>query len=258
MTSTPEAELEKLAHQVSVDVEELAFLSAVPADDLRALRGQISEALFQADRHHFVKVAALSKSIPSALAAKITEFALPPMIAARTSELLDPAKAVDMVGRLSERYLANVSAVMDPARSPHIIEQIPPERIAMVARELAARQEWVVIGGFVSVVSIDGLRSSVAAFTGEQLLRIGFVLDDTARLGEISAMLTDIQVDELLAAAAESELWRELDELVANIDEAQAARLVERLAGSPDEVRAGLTGAPLSSATTTKLGLSGS
>ena len=55
----------------------------------------------------------------------MTEFALPPMIAARTAELLDPAKAAEMVGRLSDGYLADVSAAMDPTRAPEVIARIP-------------------------------------------------------------------------------------------------------------------------------------
>jgi len=233
MTTNAAAELQKLAHQTGVSTDELAFLSGVPADDLRTLRAQIGEALFQADRHYFAKVAALSKAIPASLAAKVTELALPPLIAARTTELLDPGKAVDLVGRISGKYLARVAAVMDPSRSPHVIEKMPADTIALVGRELAAKQEWVVIGGFVSYVTSAGLRASVGEFTGEQLLRIGFVLDDTARLAEIAPMLTDEQLDDTLRAAADHGLWRELDELISNIDDDQAVRLGARLAPLP-------------------------
>ncbi len=239
MSGNTAAELEKLAHQTGASPDDLEFLSGLPADDLRTLRAQIGEALFQADRHYFVKVATLSKTIPTAIAAKVTEFALPPLIAARTAELLDAGKAVDLVARISGPYLARVAAAMDPARSPHVIEKMPPDKIALVGRELAAKQEWVVIGGFVSYVTSAGLRASVGEFNGEQLLRIGFVLDDTSRLGEIAPMLTDEQVDELLQAAADHELWRELDELVGNIDDVQAARLVGRLESSPRRLRGG-------------------
>jgi len=257
MTASPE--LQKLAHQVGVKADSLGFLAGVPAEDLRALRGQIGEALFQADKHYFVKVAALSKNIPAPIAAKVTEFALPPLIAARVAELLEPNKAVDLVGRISGSYLAKVATAMDPTRSPHIIEKIPPDKVALVGRELAAQGEWVVIGGFVSTVSDAGLRSSVGVFNGEQLLRIGFVLDDTARLGEIAEMLTDKQVDEILVAAGEHQLWPELNELAANVTDAQAARLATQLAAAPDAVRAAVTGAAadgsLTTANSARLGL---
>ena len=258
MTENTAAELEKLAHQTGVLPDDLEFLAALPAKDLRTLRGQIGEALFQADRHYFVKVAALSKSIPTAIAAKVTEFALPPLIAARTAELLEPAKAVDLVARISGSYLARVAAAMDPARSPHVIEKMPPEKIALVGRELATKEAWVVIGGFVSYVTTSGLRASVGEFNGEQLLRIGFVLDDTSRLREIAPMLTDRQVDELLQAAVDQGLWRELDELVGNIDDVQAARLASRLATLEPvlaAVRSAATDGALTATTAAKLGL---
>ena len=225
----------------------------------RALRAQIGEALFQADKHYFVKVAALSKNIPSPIAAKVTEFALPPLIAARVTELLDPAKAVDLVGRISGSYLAQVAAAMDPSRSPHVIERIPSDKVAQVARELAAKGEWVVIGGFVSTVSQPGLRASVGVFTGEQLLRIGFVLDDTSRLAEIAEMLSDAQLDQLLVAAGEHDLWAELDELASNLTPAQGERLAARLAASPQATRDAVTAAAasgaLSKATAALLGI---
>lgn len=132
---------------------------------------------------------------------------------------------------------------MDPTRSPHIISRIPPDKVALVARELARQGEWVVIGGFVSTVSDVGLRASIEVFTGEQLLRIGFVLDDTARLSEVAEMLTDGQLDELLVAAAEHELWPELDEFVSNLAEDEGRRLGERLRHGPERARAAVAAA---------------
>jgi len=243
MSASSSPELQKLAHQVGADAVSLGFLAGVPAEDLRTLRGQIGEALFQADKHYFAKVAGLSKNIPAPIAAKVTEFALPPLIAARVAELLEPNKAVDLVGRISGGYLAKVAAAMDPSRAPHIISKIPPDKVALVARELAAQGEWVVIGGFVSTVSDAGLRASIGVFTGEQLLRIGFVLDDTARLGEIAEMLTDKQVDEVLGAAGEHALWPELNELAANLTDAEASRLAAQLVEAPAVVQAAVAAA---------------
>lgn len=228
----PSAEILKLAHQLGVPSSRLDFLAKVEPDELRALRGQIADALFNADKHHFSKVVAVSKIVPGALAAKITEHALSPLIAARTAELLEPARAVDMVGRLSDRYLADVSAAMDPARAPEVIAQIPPKQVAMVARELARRGEWVVMGGFVSLVSVAALRAAVAEMTGEQLLRVGFVLDDLSRLDGIAQMLSDEQLDEMLTAAIDHDLWHELDELLANLDGARSERLAARYASA--------------------------
>lgn len=236
MSDDSTAERRKLAHALGVAPERLAMLDGVPGGDLRTLRKQIGEALFQADKHHFARVAALSKAVPTALAAKLTEAVLPPLLAARTAELLEPARAVEMVTRVSERYLADVAVAMDASRAPAVIGAIPPERVARVGRELADRKEWVVIGGFVAEVGDAALRASVAAFSGEELLRVGFVLDDMSRLDDIGAMLSDDQIDQLLVAAAEHDLWDELADLLENLAPPRIARMAERFAAAGDEV----------------------
>lgn len=239
------AELEKLAHQLSVDPGELDFLGDVPLADLRSLRGQVAEMLFQADKHHFTRMAALVKAVPVAVAAKITVLAVPPLLAARTSELFEPSKAVEMVSRLPLSYLADVSAVMDPSRSPQVVAAMPPSTVAIVGAELAGRSAWVVMGAFVSYVSVPALRATVERLTGAQLLRIGFVLDDDSRLGEISEMLSTEQLDQMLAAACDESLWRELDDLLGRLDEARAERLAARYAVASVEQRAAIDAAGL-------------
>jgi hypothetical protein len=228
-----QAELRKLAHTLDVDTAALTMLKTVPVEDLRVLRAQIGEAMFQAGRPAFTRVAALSKAVPGAVAAKLTEAALPPLLAARTAELLDPARAVDMVGRLSDRYLADVSAALDPTRAPEVVAAIPLDRVATISAELARREEWVVIGGFVSHVPGDALRASVAVYTGEQLLRIGFVLDDPSKLDTIGEMLTESQVDGMLAAAPAAGLWAELGDLLEHLSARRVTRMTRRYAAAP-------------------------
>ena len=224
------AELRKLAHALDVPTERLAVVVDLPAEDLRTLRTQVSTALFEADKRYFARVAALSKAVPAAVSAKLTEAVLPPLIAARTAELLEPQRAADMVGRISEKYLAEVALRMDASRAPQVVAAIPPERVAAVARELARREEWVVIGSFVAQVTRPALAASIGQFDGGQLLRIGFVLDDVSRLDEIGGMLTEAQMDQLLAAAARDDLWAELEELVSHLSEPRLARLAARYA----------------------------
>jgi hypothetical protein len=244
--STPAAEMRKLAHQLGVDLSRIDFLESLAADDLRALRRQIGDYLFQADKHHFGKVAMVSRLVPVAIAAKVTEFALPPLIAARTAELLDPHRAAEMVGRLSDGYLADVSAAMDPARAPELIARIPPEHVSKVGAELARRGEWVVMGGFVSVVSGAALEAAVTDLTGEQLLRVGFVLDDLSRMDEIAALLSDDQLDGMLEAAVELQLWTELDGVLASLTGDQAVRIAGRYRVATAHARAEIDAAPLS------------
>jgi hypothetical protein len=231
------AELQKLAHGLDVPVEQLEMLADLEPGDVRELRQQVSDALFEAGRPAFERVAALSKAIPGGVAAKLTQAVLPPLIAARVAEVLDPDRAADMVGRLSQTYVAEVAMRMDATRAPHVVDAIPAERIGATARELARREEWVVIGGFVSAVSPAALAASVAEFSGEQLLRIGFVLDDVSRFDEIGDLLTPPQLDGILTAAAASSLWAELAELVSHLTGPRLERLAARYAEAPASVR---------------------
>jgi len=236
-------ELRKLAHALDVPAERLQMIAGLPAADLRTLRAQVGDALFQADKHYFARVAALSKAVPGAVAAKLTEAVLPPLIAARTAELLEPHRAADLVGRISEKYLAEVALRMDATRAPQVVEAIPPARVGAVAAELARREEWVVIGSFVAQVTSAALAASVAAFSGEQLLRIGLVLDDVSRMDEIGEMLTEKQIDEMLAAAAEQGLWEELAEVVSHLHPERLARLAARYAAVDAATRSAFEGA---------------
>jgi hypothetical protein len=250
MSASPQAtaELRKLAHALDVDEERVRMLAGLPPEDLRTLRAQVGEAMFQNDRHYFARMAALTKTVPGAVSAKLTEAVVPPLIAARTAELLEPKRAAELVGRISESYLADVSQFMDASRAPEIIAAIPPARVGAVAAELARRSEWVVIGGFVTQVTDEGLAASVAQFDGEQLLRIGFVLDDVSRLDDIGAMLTQGQIDGVLGAAAEFALWTEFEELLNNLGPERLARLAERYAELDPEVRAAYDAAASSGA----------
>ena len=232
------SELRKLAHVLGVAPERLEALRAVPPADLRVLRAQISDALFEADRPQFAKVAALSKAIPVPIAAKVTEHAFSPLLAARTAELVDPRKASELVARLSDRYLADVSAAMDPARAPDVVAGIPAERIARVGAELARRGDWIVIAGFIDHVTSAGLAAAVNVFTGEQLLRIGFVLDDKTRLDQVVGLISDAQLDEIYRAAEEKDLWPELDDLLEHLSPPRLARIAQRYAEADADARA--------------------
>jgi hypothetical protein len=236
MSST--AERVKLAHALDVDPARLDMLAALSEDDLRTLRAQIGEALFQADKHYFTRIAALTRTVPAAVSAKLTELVLPPLLAARTAELLEPQRAADLVGRVSLTYIADVAAVMDAARAPELIAAIPAERVADVAGELLRREEWVVIGSFVAQVSDEALRRSIARFDGEHLLRVGYVLDDLTKLDGIGALLTTGQIDDMLASASRLGLWRELAEVLANLTGERIERMADRLASAPADVRA--------------------
>jgi hypothetical protein len=106
----------------------------------------------------------------------------------------------------------------------------------------------VVIGGFVAHVSTPALAAAVRVFTGEQLLRIGFVLDDKDRLDDVSQLVTDVQIDATLSAASTHGLWTELDDLLAHLTADRAGRMRDRFSKAPAELVAAVREAAASGA----------
>ncbi len=123
--------MRKLAHQLGVEPSRIDFLETVAAEDLRTLRRQIGDYLFEADKHHFGKVAMVSAWYRRAIAAKVTEFALPPLIAARTAELMDPHRAAEWSAG-SPTATSPTSARRWTRRGHRTDRGIPPEHVSTV------------------------------------------------------------------------------------------------------------------------------
>lgn len=85
------------------------------------------------------------------------------------------------------------------------------------------------MSGLVAYVSPAALRAAVSVLDGGQLLQIGYVLEDDARLSAVTALLTDEQLAQLLCAVTERPLWAELDGVLTRLDDAGRARLSGRV-----------------------------
>ncbi len=163
------AQVDRLARRLGVEPDELPDLGSVPAADLRTLHEQVGRSIFAGSEQRLTRIAGLSSALPGPVAARLAEKFLPPSIAARVAELLETARAADLVRRLSVPYLASVAAALDPERSRHVVQTISPERIGAVVRELLERHEH------------DVLAHLTGAVTPEQLAVVRSELDDPHR-----------------------------------------------------------------------------
>ncbi|TDP97911.1 hypothetical protein [Labedaea rhizosphaerae] len=217
------AELMKLGRLLGVPPARLSGLEAAAPADLRALRGQVGERLFAADREAFARVGLLARTIPAAISAKVAEKVLSPMLAARATESLSPEKAGELAGRLPASFLADVAQHLDPMRTADVVVGVPAAKIVEVAAELARREDWVTMGEFVGHLPAATLRATMSALDGAAMLQVWFVLDAKDRLDEIAAMLTDEQAAALVAAA--DGLDEQFADLLAHLSPEQRARL---------------------------------
>lgn len=200
------AQIGRIARLLRIDPSEVQGLEDVPDADLRVLHDQISKTLFGGAQQRFARIAGLSRTIPGPLAGVLAEKFLPPVMAARTAEMLDPAKARDLVGRVSVKYLAEIALALDPVRSRPVVQQLPADRIGVVAKELFGRGEYATMAEFVGTVALDALFAALKAATPHDLLAVVPLLEWNENLDTVIAELPADQVERIVAVLTPVEL----------------------------------------------------
>lgn len=193
-----ELEITKLAHELDLGVDELAFLRDQPADALRALRRDVSSALYRRHERRFRRVAALSSMVPATVAARAAQLAVGPVVSARIAAALDPDEAVKLAGRLPAPFLAELALSLDPERSAAIIRRLEPELVVEVGRVLLAEGESLVLGRFVAVVDPEVALRLVDGADPGTLLDIALLADDRSALSALVGGLGEPDVRALL------------------------------------------------------------
>ena len=185
------AEVAKLARALDVEPEELAALEGLSPEAVQQLRFDVADAMFEAGRKHFARIAAAAKVLPGPIAAKLAQHALGPLLSARAAALLERSQAQDLARRLPSRFLADIAVEIDVRHAGPIIGAVSADRIARAAAHLEERGEYVAMGGFVHCLEDDALEAVLAVLSDESLVEVAFLLDDPSRIDDILAMLPD-------------------------------------------------------------------
>jgi hypothetical protein len=226
-TADVQAEILKLARLLSRDPGELGFLIDVPSEDIRRLREQVTDLLFDAHGQALGRLAAASRLLPVSLIAMIAERALGPVLTALIAGLLEPSRAVDVAAKLPTGFLAEVAIHIDPRRASEVIAGMPAAQIAQVTGELARRAEFVTIGRFVGRLGPEAATAAVEAMDATTVLQVSFVAEDKDRLEHLIGVLDGDRLAELLDAAARAGLWDELIDLLGRLPEPWRGRYLE-------------------------------
>ena len=229
MTQALDAQVEitKLARLLGTDPEELDYLRGAQADDIRRLRDQVTDVLFDGDRARLGGFAAGSRVVPAAFAATVAERALGPVLCARLTALIEPDKAVEVAKRLPAPFLAEVAVEMDPRRAKDVIAHVPADLIEAVAGELGRRGETVTMGRFVAFLRDPSLRAAMRGMDDSTLLQTAFVMEGKERLDHIISLLPAKRLRSLVVSANEREMWPETLDLLTSVSAERRATLVE-------------------------------
>lgn len=231
------AEITKLAALLGTDESHLAALETLDSADLRVLRDQATDMLFEASRPRLEGIAAASKLVPVAVSAKIAQIAFPPTLAARVAGLIDPGRAVDMARRLPVPLMADMTPHLDPRRISAIISRLPTDLVVGVAKIVAERQGYVTLGRFVGHLDDATIAATTAILSDEALLHIGFVAEDVDRLPAIVRSLPDERLGGIVRAADALGLWAEALSLLQYLDSEALQRFADVIAREPAEAR---------------------
>ena len=140
------AEVIKLARLLRREPEQLEYLELVPPEDIRLLREQVTDMLFEAHDATLRRLAASSKLLPVGLVATLGQHAFGAMLSARIAGLLTLRRAVEIAAKMPPEFLADVAIELDPRRASEVIAGIPADQIEPVTRELVDRGEFVTMG----------------------------------------------------------------------------------------------------------------
>ena len=196
------AEILKLGRALRVEARQLDYLHATDPAAIRALRERVSDRLFEADRALFQRVVAGSRLVPAGLAAVISERALGPLLCARVSGLMPVDRAIDIANKLPTAFLAQTCLLLDPHRARDLIRGFPIKRIVEINQLLAGAGEYVAMARFVDCVSREAVHACVDTLSDEQMLHIGFFVEDKSRLNQIVGWLSPERLRSLVRSGA--------------------------------------------------------
>jgi hypothetical protein len=220
------AELIKLARMLDGTPEELAYLEPLAAEELRALREQVTEVLFDAGSA-LGRLAAASRLLPVGAIAKISEQAFGPVLTARIAGLIDPGRAAEVASRLPAPFLAEVAVHLDPRRAAALLGQIPAPRIAEVARLLGAAGEDVALSRFADHLGGEPLALALRELDDLTVVRVALMLESRPSAARTLHLLAPGRLPRVIAVVRGTDLEADAAELLSQA-QAPPARAAQR------------------------------
>jgi hypothetical protein len=220
------AEVLKLARLLGRDPDQLAYLQPLSPGDLRTLRDEITEVLYDGEDGTLRRLAAASRVLPTGLTATLGQRAFGPLLSARLAGMLEPERAIDVAGKLPPSFLADVAIELDPRRASALIGGLSPALIGAVTAELVARGEYVTMGRFVGHLSDPAIAAAESAMDDGALLEVAFVLEDKHQVGRLLSRLPQARAAGILRAAADAGLWVQALDLLNHLSARQRRSMV--------------------------------
>ena len=237
------AENIKLARLLGVQPDELTYLKALDAGQLRSLRLRLTNSLFDETGASFRRVATASKLLPNGMVALIGEKVFGAMLCARISGLMPPNRAYEIALKLPDAFLAKVSVELDPRSAREVIARMPADRVTAIAAILVERRDYVTMGRFVDYLSRDTIRQVMESIDDDTaILRTAFFVENKAALNDLVRLMPVERIRRLVILAGDErhDLWTEAVGLMSHVNDDWKRRIGDLAAEQDESVLSGL------------------
>lgn len=238
------AEIARLGALLRVSEAHLAFLAHYDLETLRALRAQITDRLFDADRGVLEAIAKAQRMVPGSISAKVAVKAFPPSLAARVAGVLGTDAAVDMARRVPVTYLADLAPHLDPRRVTAILAELPTQLLVDAGGLLGERGEHIAMADFVGVLDDAQIARVIPVLSDDALVRTGLVIEDPRRIAAVITLLPPDRLERVVTTAASLGVWDGIRRAVDHFSPETRAAVVEiarGLDGVPDDILAAVS-----------------
>ncbi|RUP31490.1 MAG: hypothetical protein EKK51_14025 [Mycolicibacterium sp.] len=234
------AQLSLLAALLQTDAANLASLERLGADDLKALRGALSDALFDEQAEAFARVGKLAPLVPNALVVTVAHRAVPPEVAGRVGGAVGLARgdrAIGVLSGLKPTYLADAAPYVDPRVIPHFAPRLPTKLLIPAAKELLRRRDYLTASRFVEFATDELIVAFERAIDDDEgIILTGVLVSDTNVMNDIMRAAGPDRSLRMARAATvgKPEVLAALLSLLNRIDPELARPAVTELLGHPD------------------------
>ncbi|MGN6605664.1 MAG: hypothetical protein ACTHMS_01450 [Jatrophihabitans sp.] len=157
-----QSQLGLLARTLHVEPDEIRSLEHLGAAALHELRERISNRLFDQHAAMFGRISKLAPLVPNAVVAKVSELAVPALVAGRAAGALGvdhPGRIEDLLSRLSAGYMADCAPHLDPRAIAVLAPRVSGDVLVPAAAELMRRKDYVTTASFVEFATPELIRA---------------------------------------------------------------------------------------------------
>ncbi|MBW5422914.1 hypothetical protein GKQ77_15290 [Streptomyces sp. BG9H] len=229
------AETLKTARLLDIEPDTLAFLQALPVEDVRRFRALCVAALHDRAPDMLDRIASATKLVPAGVAAAISQKALGPRLAAAVAGRLEPARAADIIEKLPVSFIAESCGHLDPRRIQGTVDRLDENLVVRIAVTLAERGDHLTMGRFVGHLPDSALRRILPQVDDAAVLRTGFAIEEPERLGQIIELMGPDRLASVIGSASEAGLWPEALAVAGMVTGEQRGRIASLAAAQPED-----------------------